>query len=139
MMWVNFGRIVLGVYELVVVTMPYGCIMLNLAVAHLATLRTANDRLLLRLIRRKRKRRDGYHMLSCADALGKTGCELVATAVRKCRILFAGFADRMRNDSCFGKWMGERVNLEGKNRTGWIVGTRPTWYRCSTCPPKRNN
>ena len=101
--WVNLGRMLLGRYQLFVVSMPYGCIMLNLAVTHLAILRTAHDRLLLRLIRRKRKRRDGYHMLSCADALGKTGCELVETAVRKCRILFAGFADRMGNDSCFGK------------------------------------
>ena len=96
--WVNLGCMLLGVYQLVVVTMPYGCITLSLAVAHLAILRTAHDRLLVRYIGEKRNRRDGHHMLSCADALVKIGCQNVETTVRKRSILFAGFVARMGNE-----------------------------------------
>ena len=44
------------------------------------------------------KPRDGYHMLSHADALAKTGCENVGTTVRKRRILSAGFVAHMGSE-----------------------------------------
>ena len=50
-------------------------------VAHLAILRTGHDRVLLRCIGRRRKRRDAYHMLSYADELGMSGGENVETTV----------------------------------------------------------
>ena len=75
--------------------MFYGFVTWSPTVAHLAILRTAPHRLLLRCIGWRRKRRDGYHMLSYADALAKTGCENVETTVRKRRTLFAGFVARI--------------------------------------------
>ena len=45
-----------------------------------------------------RKPRDGYHILSYADALAKTGCERLETMAQKWRILFAGFVARMGNE-----------------------------------------
>ena len=69
-------------------TMLYGCITWSPTVAHLAILRKTHHRLLLRCIGWKRKDGDGYHVLSYADALAKTGCENVATTVRKRIILF---------------------------------------------------
>ena len=45
---------------------------------------------------RKRKHED--HMLSYANALFKTDSESVETAVRRRRILFAGFVARMREE-----------------------------------------
>ena len=103
----------------VVETMLYKCVTWSPTVAHLAILRTAHHRLLLRCIGWKRKRRDGHHMLSYADALAKTGCQNIETTVRKHRILFAGFVARMGNERvrCLGKGRRERVTPEGKNRT----------------------
>jgi len=66
-------------------TMLYGW---SPTVAHLAILHNTHHRLLLRCIGWKRKHGDGYHVLSYADALAKTGCENVATTVRKRIILF---------------------------------------------------
>ena len=54
-------------------TMLYGSVTWSPAVAHLAQLRTAHHRLLLRCLAYKRKRRNGHHMLAYADALAKTG------------------------------------------------------------------
>ena len=79
-------------------TMLNGCVTWSPTVAHLAILRTAHHRLLLRCIRWKRKRRDCYHMLSYADALAKTGCDNVETTVRERRIRFAGFVAGMDNE-----------------------------------------
>ena len=69
-------------------TMLYGCVTWSPTVAHLAILRKTHHRLLLRCIGWKRKHGDDYHVLSYADALAKTGCENVATTVRKRIILF---------------------------------------------------
>ena len=142
--WVNLGCMPLGLYYFVVVTMPYGCMTMNLAVTHLAILRTAHDRWLVRYIAQKIKRRDGCHMLSCADALVKTGCENVETTVRKRRIVFSGFMARMGNERLPKRVMCGKVDggtVLGRARTGpgGLSGTRSTWYRCSTCPSKRNN
>ena len=79
-------------------TMLYGCVTWSPTVTHLAILRTAHHRLLLRCIRWKKKRRDGYHMLSYTDSLANTDRENVKTTVRKRRILFAGFVARMDNE-----------------------------------------
>ena len=54
-------------------TMLYGCVTWSPTVTHLAILRTAHHRLLLRCIGWKRKRRHGYRTLSYADAPAKTG------------------------------------------------------------------
>ena len=59
----------------VVETMLYGCVTRRPTVTHLAILRTAHRRLLLRSIGWKRKPRDDYHKLSYADAPAKTVCE----------------------------------------------------------------
>ena len=90
--------------------------------AHFPILRTAHHRLLLRCIGWKRKRRDGHHMLSYADALAKTGCQNIETTVRKHRILFAGFVARLDNERLskqvmFGEVNGGKVLLR-RARTG---------------------
>lgn len=64
---------------------------------HLASLRKAHHRLLLRYNEWKRKPRDGYRMLAKADALAKTGCEIAET-LRKRRTIVAGFVIRMDNE-----------------------------------------
>ena len=79
----------------VIETMLYGCVTWGPTVAHLAMLRKAHHRLLLRCIGWNRKRRDGYHMLSYADALAKAGCENVEATVRNRRILSARFVARI--------------------------------------------
>ena len=78
--------------------MLYGCVMWSPTVAHLAILLKTRHRLLLRYIGWKRNHSDGYHMLSHADALAKTGCENVETTMRTRRTLFAGFVARMGNE-----------------------------------------
>ena len=98
-----------------------GCVTWSPTVAHLAILRTAHHGLLLRCIGWKRKPRDGYHMLSHADALAKTGCENVETTVRKRRILFAGFVARTGNEILpkrvmFGGLDGGMGYLEGQEQ-----------------------
>ena len=122
--------------------MLYGCVTWSPTVARLAILRTAHHRLLLRCIGRKGKPRDGYHMVSYADALAKTGCENVETTVRKRRVIFAGCVARMGNtrdyptERCLGNWRGELVTWEGKSRTDWALSNATC--RCLTRPPKRN-
>ena len=89
-------------------------------VGHLAILRTAHHRLLLRcIVGQKIKRRDGSHTLSYADALAKTDCENVETTVRKRRIFFAGFVARMGNERLpkrvmFGELEGEKGSVGGQ-------------------------
>ena len=61
-------------------------------------------------------------MLSYADALAETGCEIVETTVRKRRILFAGFVARLDNERLskqvmFGEVNGGKVLLR-RARTG---------------------
>ena len=73
------------------------CVARSPTVANLAILRAAHHRLLLRCIGWKDERCDGYHMLTYAYALAKTGRENVETAVRNRRILLAGFVARMDN------------------------------------------
>ena len=125
-------------------TMLYGW---SPTVAHLAILHNTHHRLLLRCIGWKRKHGYGYHVLSYADALSKTGCESVETRVRKRRILFAGFVARMGNErlpkrvsDVWGTGGGKGYLVSGRARTGLdgLSRTRPT-YHCLTCPPKRNN
>ena len=64
-------------------TMLYGCVTRGFTVADLAILRTVHRPALLHCIGSKRKHRDGYHMLSHADALAKNGCENVEAKVQK--------------------------------------------------------
>ena len=66
----------------VVEIMLYVCVRWSPTVAHLAILRTDHHQLVLRCIAWKRKRRDGYGMLSYPDTLAKTGSENVDTTVR---------------------------------------------------------
>ena len=63
------------------------CVTSSPTVAHLAIQHKTHHRLLLRCIGWKRKHGDGYHVLSYADALAKTGCGNIETTVRKRRIL----------------------------------------------------
>ena len=86
--------------------------------AHLAILRTAHHRLLLRCVGWKIKHRDGYHMLSYADALAKTGCENVETTVRKTEDKFAGFVARMEGERLPQQVMFGEVD-GGEGYSGW--------------------
>ena len=75
-------------------TLLYGCVTWSLSKADYDRLRKAHHQMLLRCLGwRKRKRED--HMLSYANALLSAYCESVETAVRRRRILFAGFVARM--------------------------------------------
>ena len=104
-------------------TMLYGW---SPTVAHLAILHNTHHRFLLRCIGWKRKHGYGYHVLSYADALSKTGCESVETRVRKRRILFAGFVARMGNERLPKRVMfGE---LEGGK--GYVGGQEQDWIGC---------
>ena len=91
-------------------TVLYGCVPWSPSMTHLVILRTTHHRLLLRCIGWKRKRRDGYHMLSSADALAKIGFENVETTVRKRRVLFARFVARMDNERLPKRVMFEEVD-----------------------------
>ena len=85
--------------------------------AHLAILRAAHHRLLLRCIGWKDERCDGYHMLTYAYALAKTGRENVETTVRKRRIFFAKFVARMDNERLPKRVMFGEAD-EGKGYSG---------------------
>ena len=102
-------------------TMLYGCLKRSPTVAHLAILRTAHHRLLLRCIGWKKNRREGHHMLSYADALAKTACENVETVVRKRRVLFAWFVARMDNER-----LPKRVIFWGSGRGKGLLGRART-------------
>ena len=106
-------------------TMLYGCVTWSPTVAHLAILRTAHHRLLLRCIGWMKKRRDGYHMFD-GDALAKTGCENVETTVRKRRILFAGFVAGVDNERLPKRVMFGEVD-RGKGCSG---GQEQDWMDC---------
>ena len=106
----------------VIETMLYVCATWSPSVAHLAILRTAHHRLLLRcIVGQKIKRRDGSHTLSYADALAKTDCENVETTVRKRRILSAGFVARMDNER-----LPKRVIFWGSGRGKGLLGRART-------------
>ena len=107
-------------------TMLYGCVTWSTTVAHLAILCTAHHRFLVRCIGWKTKRRDGYHMLSYADALAKTGCENVETTVRKRRIRFAGFVARTDEKRLPKRVMFGQVD-GGK---GYQGGQEQDWMSC---------
>ena len=109
-------------------TMLYGCVTWNPTVAHLDIPRKTRRRLLLRCIGWNREHSDGYHILSDADVLAKTGCENVETTVRKRKIFFAGFVARVSNKRVpnrvkYGNWRGKglrgraRPGLDGLSRT----------------------
>ena len=107
-------------------TTLYGCLTWSPIVGHLAILRMAHHRLFVPCIGWKSKRRDGYHMLPYADALGKTGCENVETTVRKRKILFAGFVARTDNERLPKRAMfGE---MEGGQ--GYSGGQKQDWMGC---------
>ena len=124
--------------------MLYGCVTWSTIVAHLAILRKCPHRLLLRCIGWKKKPRDGYHMLSYADALAKTGYEKVETTVRKeSEHTFHGvrgsYGQRETNQTNYvwGIGGGKIVTWEGMSRTGWAVSNATC--RCITWPWKRSN
>ena len=103
-------------------TMLYDeCVTWSPTVPHLAILRTAHHRFLLRCVGWNRKPRHGYHMLSYPDALARTVCENVETTVRKRRGLFAGFVARMGNERLpkrvmYGELEGGKGSLRGQER-----------------------
>ena len=70
-------------------TMLNGCVTWSPTVAHLAILRTAHHRLLLRCIGWKKKRR-GLSRVVLRRRFAKTGCENVESTVRKRRTLSRG-------------------------------------------------
>ena len=107
-------------------TVSYGCVTRSPSVVDLTILRAAHYRWLLRCTGWKRKCRDGYYMLSYADALAETGCENVDTTVRKRRILFAGFVDSMDNERLPKRAMFGEVE-GGKGYSG---GQEQDWMGC---------
>ena len=82
--------------------------------------------MLPRCIGWKIKPRDGYHMLSYADALANTGCENVEMALLKQIILFAGLVARMDN-----KRLHKRTVFgEPEGGKGYLGGQEQDWMGC---------
>ena len=107
-------------------TMPHGLVTWVPTVAHLAILPTAHHRLLLRCIAWNRKPRDGYHMLSYADAPAETVCQNVETTVRKRIILFAWFVARVGIER-----LPKRVTFgELEREKGYSGGLEQDWMCC---------
>jgi len=114
-------------------TVSYGCVTRSPSVVDLTILRAVHYRWLLRCTGWKRKCRDGYYMLSYADALAETGCENVDTTVRKRRILFAGkgYSGGQEQD-----WMGclehdlSLFNLSNEVKHWKLAAKNPgEWFR----------
>ena len=67
-------------------------------------------------------------MMSCTDALAKTGCENLETTVRKRILSFAGLVARMRNAK-----LPKRVMLgepEGGEGYGFVREQEQDWTGC---------
>ena len=82
-------------------------------------------------------------MVSCADALAKTGCENVETTVLKRRVVLAGFVAHMGNDRLPKRVMSEQPRMGGKV---YLRGQEKDWMGrlkrdalLLTFPSKRNN
>ena len=110
----------IGMRKAEVMETMYEYVACSPTVGHLAILRTAHHRLLLRCIGWMKKRRDGYHMFD-GDALAKTGCENVETTVRKRRILFAGFVagvdnERLPKRVMFGEQLHDYFHPRGSTK-----------------------
>ena len=127
-LWLQVQMLEGGVVEI----MLYGCVTWSPTVTHLAILRTVHRRFLLRCIGWNRKPCDGSHMFPYADALAKTGCENVETALRKRTIRFAGFAALMGDER-----LPKRVVFGELKRGGWVASNATC--HSLTCPSKRSN
>ena len=90
--------------------MLYGCTTWTVPSQDFGSLRTAHDKLFLRVIGFRCKDRTGYKPLSYKEALERTGSERIETKIRKRQFGFAGgpySARRLKafkNESCFGDW-----------------------------------
>ena len=83
-------------------TLRYGCVTWNLGKEHMAELRTAHHRFLVRIIGFQHRHRTD-HIISYAKALIKTQCESVQTTIRKRRPLFAVGVQRTHNERLTGR------------------------------------
>lgn len=104
--------------------MIYGRVTWSPIVAHLAILRALLTTDYSSVASMKNKSRDGYHMLSYAGALAKTGCEYVETTVRKRRMLFEGFVTRMGDETLPKR--GVFVELDGFFEHDFSLFNSPT-------------
>ena len=78
-------------------TMPYGCVTSSPRACHYDTLRRAHHRFLTRCIGWRKHNRADHRPISYLDTLIKTGSESIEAALRRRRVLFAGFVARMED------------------------------------------
>ena len=120
----------------VLVTMLCGCVTWSPRACHYDTLRLANHRFLTRCIG-WRKHNSADHPISYLDTLVQTGSESTEAALRRRRILFAGFVARMedtRLPKCvvFGEMVGGAGCVGGKEKSGWGVSWTTSELSAST-------
>ena len=83
-------------------TLLYGCATWTLGKEHVAELRTAHHRFLLRIIGFQSRQRT-EHLMSYAKALKKAKCEGVETTIRKkCSSLWELYSGRTMSDQPVG-------------------------------------
>ena len=122
-------------------TMLYGCATWSPRACHFDTLRQAHHRFLTRCIGwRKHNRAD--HPISYLDTLIKTGSESIEAALRRKRIVFAGFVARMEiQDSlsvlCSENWWGARAVCVWGGGGGWGVSWTTSALSASTPTSRR--
>ena len=99
----------------------------TLCAQHIARLRSARHRVLLRVIGFQRRQRTNHTALSYAKALKKTRCESIEATIRKRRILFAGAVARQNEGRLPRRVMlGKMTGGEGRRPSG----QPKSWYRC---------
>ena len=90
-----------------------------------SSLRTANHKLLLRIIGFRRKDPIGYKPLSYREVLGGTGSERIETTIRKRPLGFAGALvrqgdSRLSKQVMFGRLVVQRLKRGGRPATSWV-------------------
>ena len=105
--------------------MLYGCATWTMRSQDFSSLRTAHNKLLLRIIGFRRKDRTGYTPLSYREVLEKTGPERIETTIRKRQLGFAGAlvrqgGSRLSKRVTFGRLAVQAPKRGGRPATSWV-------------------
>ena len=101
-------------------TLLYGCVMWSPKPAGYDRLRKVHHKPLLRCLGWRKRKRE-HHTLSYANALVKADSESIEAAVRRRRVLFAGFAARIGEERqprrvMFGEMVGGKCYSFGHEK-----------------------
>ena len=106
--------------------MLYGCATWTMRSQDFSSLRTAHQKLLLRIIVFRRKDRIGYKPLSYREVLERTGSERIETTIRKSQLGFAGaLSRRLEAFKASHVWAAGGARAQARRSTGEFVGGLP--------------